>query len=246
MGGRALVLVTLWIHGPQPFTDFASYEVPRLSSGEAFPQSEWARTAAANQSLYGLTVKLRALGASFLTAPVGRALSSAYGLVVVALGRGSGLAGARPIEWARAGFGSGVTIADLLDSRARLDTLLLVLALLNLASLRSPFVGGGYGVGGTIWLLVLLLVSDWRRSRLRLRDERDGAWPPFFVAGLLMPGPRGPGGVLPPVWLLVLSTVLQVVAFAVNGESRLGRAAPFAARRPALPVPDRLLTSAAR
>ena len=128
----ALVAAALAVYGTQPFADFIHYQVPRLSSGEAFPQAEGARTAAGNMSFYGALVKLRTLGITGLDRSTGLAINSIYGVLVLAL--------AAAACWRQ-------RRADLADPDARFSTLMLWLALLDLASMRSPFVGGAYGIG---------------------------------------------------------------------------------------------------
>ncbi|HEY5946990.1 MAG TPA: glycosyltransferase family 87 protein, partial [Kofleriaceae bacterium] len=43
--GLVLIALTLIVYGTTPFDDFLHYQLPRLSSGEAFPQSEFPRVA---------------------------------------------------------------------------------------------------------------------------------------------------------------------------------------------------------
>ncbi len=149
---RALVLVTLaaaimtgaaiMLFGWGPMHDFVTYEIPRISNGEAFPQSE-GRAVAANYSVYGLTVRLRNLGLTAVQAPVGRAVASGYGVLVLVLALAAGWYSRRSHD----------------DAMSRLALAQLWLALLNLASFRSPFVGMVYGAAGTFWLLTLLIAG---------------------------------------------------------------------------------------
>ena len=138
----AIVVLTVALVGVRPFQDFVGHELPRISSGEAFPQAEQ-HAVSANVSIYGMTVRLRELGVSFLTRPRGLAIASVYGLLVIAL---AGITG-----WAYR--------PDLDDPGGRLRFLQVVLALLLLASFRSPFVGF-YGYLGAVWLIALFAAEQ--------------------------------------------------------------------------------------
>jgi len=189
----ALVLVGLAavVYGTRPFDDFINYQMPRLSSGEAFPQSELPRIAALNQSIYGLLVKLRNLGASFLDISTGLRVLSGYGLVL--------LAAAGFVCWRRRG--------DVLDATpTRLQTAQLWLALLNLASFRSPFVGGAYGQLGTVWLLILLVVGA---ASLRERAVWIAGYVAMCTAAIVIPPPTEPPSTAI-LWFSVAAHVLMV------------------------------------
>src|SRR6266702_4372149 len=146
--GVALLVLTFAVFGTRPFGDFVHYELPAISDGGAFPQSERPNVAASNQSIYGLTVRLRLLGASWLDQPVGLKVASVYGLIVLALA-------------ALAGWKGRI---DLSNPAGRMWLVQTGLALMSLASFRSPFVGGGYGLVATLWLLTLLAAGS--RNRL--------------------------------------------------------------------------------
>jgi alpha-1,2-mannosyltransferase len=149
--GLVLIGLAAAVYGLRPFEDFIRYQLPRLSSGEAFPQSELARGAAVNMSFYGLLVKLRVLGVDALDKATGLAMTSIYGLAVLAL--------TVAVAWRRR--------RDLMEPALRLDALSLWFALINLASYRSPFVGGGYGQIGTVWLAVVMIgASETVRARI--------------------------------------------------------------------------------
>ena len=61
-----LCLITIAAFGWKPFSDFIWYEMPKLASGEAFPQTERAPITAMNLSVYGETVRLRRLSTAWL------------------------------------------------------------------------------------------------------------------------------------------------------------------------------------
>jgi alpha-1,2-mannosyltransferase len=149
--GVALLVLTAAVFGPRPFANFVYYELPAISDGRAFPQSERPSVMASNQSVYGLTVRLRVLGASWLDQPTGLKVDSVYGLIVLALA-------------ALAGWKGRI---DLSNPGGRMLLVQTALALMSLASFRSPFVGGPYGLVATLWLLGLLAAgSRNRRSAL--------------------------------------------------------------------------------
>lgn len=147
--GVVLIALTWLVVGSAPFVDFVSYAVPRISSGEAFPQSERPGIVANNHSFYGLTVRLRTLGVPGLDGATGLRLTSLYGVGVIVL--------ALAAAW-RSRFDPGLA-----DDRLRLTVL--ALALVTLASFRSPFVGGTYGMASTP--LVGLLLAAYSRDRER-------------------------------------------------------------------------------
>ncbi|HTE56781.1 MAG TPA: glycosyltransferase family 87 protein [Kofleriaceae bacterium] len=193
-----LVLVTLLVYGTRPFEDFIHYEMPRLSSGDAFPQSERPGMVANNQSIYGLTVKLRTLGLTALDRAAGLSVSSVYGILVLAL--------AGFLAW-RTRRGPAQAAAE---PTARLASAELWLALLNLASFRSPFVGGAYGVVGTTWLVTLRIAGSTRRWQIAVWGAILAA---FMIGGAMMPPPTSP----PPIATVWAYTGLHLLMVGVNG-----------------------------
>jgi hypothetical protein len=153
--------ITVGAFGWKPIGDFVWYEMPKLASGEAFPQAERISTSLQNLSVYGETVRLRRLlaawfGLNWFGPEVGRSIASLYGLIVVLLTAGAGwLAGQR--GWLAMGSGARGAVESLtLTPETRIRLAQLVLALLSLMAFRSPFVGSIYGYLGTMWLLTLL------------------------------------------------------------------------------------------
>jgi alpha-1,2-mannosyltransferase len=191
--GVALLALTVLVLGTDPFADFVHHEVPAISDGHAFPQSERPNVAASNLSIYGLTVRLRFLGATWLDQPMGLKVASVYGLIVLALA-------------ALAGWKGRI---DLSNPSGRVLLVQTGLALMSLASFRSPFVGGPYGLVATLWLLTLLASAS--------RDRRSGVlWSLAFVAcavaNRLTPSPYFPATTF---WLAV-SGGLFVFVLGVN------------------------------
>src|SRR5262249_13758353 len=134
LSGLVLIGVTAAVWGTLPFEEFVQRELPGIANGHAFPQSENPNVVTSNLSVYGLTVRLRFLGASGLDEPRGLMIASIYGLIALAL---AALAGAKGR-------------IDLSSPAGRLSLVQTGLALLSLASFRSPFVGGVYGLVSTI------------------------------------------------------------------------------------------------
>jgi hypothetical protein len=207
--GAALVALAVVVLGTGPFADFVHREVPAISDGRAFPQSERPNVAASNQSMYGLTVRLRLLGATWLDQPMGLKVASMYGLIVLAL--------AALVGWKGR--------IDLSNPAGRVLLVQTGLALMSLASFRSPFVGGPYGLVVTLWLLTLFAAAS--RSR-----QSAVLWSLAFiacaVANRLTPSPYYPpttfwlavsGGVF--VFALGVSTwcVLRLILSRPSGSS---------------------------
>lgn len=190
----ALTLAAWAAVGSTPFADFLAYQLPRMESGEAFPWIEAPGTAPINQSVYGLVTKLRAFGVPFTGQAAAARASSAYAVLVCVLAL---LAGFRL-------HGRGMaTGAD------RLHHAGVWLALLNLASFRSPFVPDAYGFAGTIWLLSIVAA---RRSRAA------GTWAAFAALAVAFSIVLD-GGLVPvpvPLWIVAATLVIQLAALGVN------------------------------
>ncbi|HJX27521.1 MAG TPA: glycosyltransferase family 87 protein, partial [Thermoanaerobaculia bacterium] len=124
--GIVIALVALFLFGIDSYRMFLTYEVPRISSGVAFPQIDRVNSIHLNGAFYGLLAKLRTQGASFLDPATSLRLTSLYGLLVIALGI---------VTAVRARHHDAST------PRGRLLLVQLWLALVTLASFRSPFAG---------------------------------------------------------------------------------------------------------
>ena len=206
--GAAVVALTLGIFGTRPFEDFVRHELPRISNGEAFPQSETIGIAP-NLSVYGNTVRLRALGLASLTRPRGLAIASIYGVLVIAL---AALAGWRYRP-------------DFETERGRLRFVQVALALLLLASMRSPFVGF-YGFMAAVWLGVLI-AAEQRTDRAVLFTWLAVAV--FSGAHLLIPSPLRP--TTPSILLLGGTLVTIAIAACAWIVIRVVRTAPVSVPR---------------
>jgi hypothetical protein len=104
------------------------------------------------------------------------------------------------------------------------------LALISLASFRSPFVGGVYGLVSTLWLLTLLAAGSRSRQSMVL-------WSMTFVAcavvNRLTPSPY----FAPTTFWLAISAGILVVALGVNSWTVLRL---ILARPPRAPLPATL------
>jgi hypothetical protein len=188
----ALIALALLVFGRRPFDDFMSYQIPAIASGAAFAfndKPEWIPT---NYGAYALVAKLRLLGVPGMTHQTGIAAASVYGLVVL---------GCAVLVVARA-WRRGSEMAGALDSPV------LWLALLNLAALRSPYVGDGYAQVGTLWLLALVASRrDWSRGQWGVIALLFVAWA-TTLEGFL--------SAHPPAWITILAVATQVSLIGFN------------------------------
>ena len=191
--GVVLVAATVAVLGVRPFHDFVYTALPEISSGAAFPQAEMPAFARVNWSAYGETVRLRFLGVDWLTKPRGLMLAQFNGIGVLAF--------AAWIGWKR-GF-------DLSLRADRLALIQISLALVCLASFRSPFVGAIYGVIGTLWLMGLAAAST-------SSTGRQVAW--FAGFGIVAWGTwtMPPPGIASPAWWLWFTGLLMFGCIAVT------------------------------
>jgi hypothetical protein len=134
----AYTALGLLVLGPGVFGAFASYQLPRLATGEAFSfMTRDAFTIGMNSSIFGLPFKLHALGLPTTSWALSSRLAWAYTAVVVGL--------------------AVVAAKRDRDPRERAASWL---ALVSLGALRSPF-GPPYVLVSTIWMLALI-APEWR------------------------------------------------------------------------------------
>ena len=132
--GAGCCLLALAMVGTAPFLAFLDYELPRLSSGEAFSRPFSRPFAVAhNMAPFGLPLKLAQVGVAGMTVSTGRVVSMAYGVCVLALA----LWAARRPPGTRAEEAS------------------VWLALLSLGTLVSPFAPAGYVLVTLVWLVCI-------------------------------------------------------------------------------------------
>jgi hypothetical protein len=128
----AFALASLLLFGSGTYAAFLDH-LPRLLSGEAFPALRRPVAMAINLSIPGLLFKAKLFGVSGLSFETAARLGSVYLLAAVALTAFAGLR-ATPDE----------------------DKPAVWLAVLILATLRSPFLPQAYGLLPGLWLLILL------------------------------------------------------------------------------------------
>jgi glycosyl transferase family 87 len=188
-----LVMLALLVFGRKPFDDFVSYQIPAIASGAAFSfndQPQWIPT---NYGVYGLVAKIRLLGIPAMTHETGALIASAYGLALVLL------VVVLLVRIVRREEDAGHSV---------LESPLVWLSLLNLAALRSPYVGDGYAQVGTLWLLALT-ASHRRWTRLQLLAIAAS----FALWAVTL---EGFAPERPPAWMTVFSIITQVTLIAFN------------------------------
>jgi hypothetical protein len=158
-----------------------TYPTPALYPSDAAERHEVVRWTLWLDSTLGLTVRLRLLGASWLDQSLGLKVTSVYGLIVLAL---AALAG-----WK----GRSINLSNPAGRALLVQT---GLALMSLASFRSPFVGGLYGFVAALWLLTLLAGSSRNRQSAVLWSI---AFVTCAVVNRLTPSPSFPATTL---WLV--------------------------------------------
>ncbi len=143
--GLALTLISLVVVGPETYRHFLSEQVPRLASGDVAPFFKESNfQIATNISVYGLAFKLQALGVLDDAELIAKLLNTAFtlGLLFFAIQTAR-----------RAGM-------------SREDRAIVWIALIVLATMRSPYLPSVYGYVGAIWLLSLMARratgSKWR------------------------------------------------------------------------------------
>jgi hypothetical protein len=214
-----LVVFTIAASGRTPMNDFVFYELPKIASGEAFPQTEMPGTPLMNLSVYGETVRWRGLirawfDVNWFGADVGRPIASIYGLIVVLLTAVGGWA-----AWKHGWLTTGAENTHATEAKARGDARMatspearmrLAQLALSLTAFRSPFVGFVHGYIGTLWLLTLLAAeAPTTRSR--------AGWLAGFglvtAAMALTPSPTPPPSLIPPPlsWIVFTSVVFSSV-----------------------------------
>ncbi len=126
--------------GATPFRAFVGYELPRLSSGEAFARPLSRVFAVAhNMSPFGIPLKLEKLGVPGFTFASGRLFAALFGLAIVALAAWAAYRAAR----------------QSLASASATSEISVWLALLSLGTLASPFAPASYVLASVVWLAAI-------------------------------------------------------------------------------------------
>lgn len=146
--GMLLVIASVAVLGKAPFEAFVTYHLPRLASGESLASVfAYPATALVNDGILGLAQKLALVGVPEANGVLQVAIPRAY-LVVLA----------------------AATFIGATASTDRRAMALAWLALLQLASLQSPFVPDVYAHFAWVWMLALMLASEpgpgWRLAAL--------------------------------------------------------------------------------
>ncbi len=197
-------LLSLAMFGTRPWVDFVTYQLPAISSGSGFAWSELPFLIPTNYGVSGVVLKAGALGLPGVSYARAMQTASIYGIMVTVL--------ALYAAWRlwrtkaeEAGDAGGPMVW---------------LALLNLASFRSPYVADAQATMGTLWLLSLVIAScHLRGARLALAVVAWIGWALTFEG--IAPHERS-------VPLLIFTLALQLAAIAFNAgvlwiNSRAGR-----------------------
>ena len=139
--GAALSALTVADLGWAPFSSFLDH-LPGLVGGEAFPAFRNPAAMAINLSVPGLAWKLKLFGVP-----------------------GMGFAAAKIIGWIYTVIALVATVLAARRLQTRAEMPLVWLAILTLATLRSPFLPNAYGVFPALWLLTLLAATYVPRPR---------------------------------------------------------------------------------
>jgi hypothetical protein len=131
--GLVLTLVTLSWTGWQTFTAFFSH-MPGLLSGEAFPAFRNPNAVAINISIPGVILKLKLFGVAGMTLGVSKIIGWIYTIFLLAI----------------------IALVARRSAQTDQDNALVWLAILILATLRSPFLPQSYGNFPALWLLTLI------------------------------------------------------------------------------------------
>src|SRR5262249_22625696 len=126
---------TLLVFGWAPYSAFV-VQMPRLLSGEAFPAFRVPAAIAINFSIPGLVFKLKLFGVPHMGFPASKLVGLAYTLVALA----------------------AVLLVARRDLRDQ-EKPIVWMALLIVATLRSPFLPQSYAPIPAVWLLTLLVAD---------------------------------------------------------------------------------------
>lgn len=162
LAAAVVYCVSTWcVFGDKPFRAFLTYQVPRLSSGDAFSFArDMIRPLALNLSAIDIPYKLAKLGwlGTIDPKPIASVVSAAYALLLLLVVAVMGMGHARL---------QGALEADDANLRGpqsrfnplcgRLHFAQAWLALLVLGQLRSPFLPWAYGGIAILWLLAMCL-----------------------------------------------------------------------------------------
>ena len=130
--GLVYLLVSLADVGIAPYVAFMKH-LPGLMGGEAFPALKTPGPMSINLSIPGLIFKLKLFGVP-----------------------GMGFAAAKVVGWIYTAIALWMTVLLARRARSDQDKVMVFLAVMILATLRSPFLPIAYGVFPALWLLTIL------------------------------------------------------------------------------------------
>jgi hypothetical protein len=150
---RPWVSAALLLFGRKPFNDFLFYQVPAIACGSALGFNNDPQWIPTNYGVYGRVAKLRLLGVAGMTQATGNVVAAAYGVVLLAI---------VVVLLVRARH-PGPDLDDPISGSP-----LVWLSLLNLAAVRSPYVGDGYAQ--------VVRCGCWRLSHLSAVGRARHSW----------------------------------------------------------------------
>jgi len=186
----ALTMVGWILLGDEPYTAFMHYQLPRLSSGEAFAfEDAWPEfgtfLVGINQGPWGIVRKLRLLGIPGTSETIAMAVGRTYGFLVLL----------------------AVVFAT---PRCRTDRATAWLAILGLGSLLGAAAFGDYGTFPAIWLLTLLSAGMTRNRQLLYILGTIWIFE-YFLVGLMPMGAWYPER--PMIGLSLVTALLLIVLY---------------------------------
>ncbi len=179
------VLATWMIFGPAPWRAFLEYQLPRLSSGDAF----WfardnLKAIAVNSSLMGMLYKSVQLGllqqadANMLAGPVMWTFTAVLITLIVVIG----------LAHRRMSIASQSADESQPDSAMRQQFVTAWLMILILGQMRSPFLPWTYGNIAILWLLAMMIptTGPWLKRTIAIAFL-------WLILAIDIPLPFGPG-----------------------------------------------------
>jgi hypothetical protein len=137
IAGISLALITLYVMGMQSFVAFNNH-LPGLLSGQSFPAFRDPAAVAINLSIPGIVLKLKLFGVEGMDFTASKIVGWIYTLVLIAI----------------------IFVVARRNNKTGLDNPIVWLAILILATLRSPFLPQGYAPFPPLWLLTLLFATQ--------------------------------------------------------------------------------------
>lgn len=195
----ALVGISFLDTGPATYNAFL-HQLPRLLSGEAFPPLRRPSAVATNLSVPGFLFKLKLFGLSNGSFELMKIVGSVYTLILIA-----------------------AIVAIAMRRWSRNEQPIIWLAVLILASLRSPFLPQ-YGIFPALWLLILLASRE--APAVRTLCLMSAIW---VVLNISLPVFNGPD----PRLLAAMAFLTQIIMVILLTLALRGQRQPVAVLQPA-------------